>query len=71
MNLRERPVLSTNAERKPVHIFHALDNGGLDRNDTLHLPVISEPPTRRSTVRPPPDRIKGATRHSVMASGHP
>ena len=32
-----------------------------------HLP----PPTLRSTLRPPPGRIKGATRHSVMASGHP
>jgi hypothetical protein len=33
--------------------------------------VTFEPPTLRSTVRPPPGRIKGAPRHSVMASGHP
>lgn len=33
--------------------------------------VTFTPPTLRSTLRPPPDRIKGASRHCVMDSIHP
>lgn len=33
--------------------------------------VICEPPTLRSTLRPPPGRIKAAARHCVMAYGQP
>ena len=32
--------------------------------------LTSEPPTLRSTVRPPPGRLNGASRHCVMACGH-
>ena len=32
--------------------------------------LTREPPTRRLSIRPAPGRVKGATRHSVMASGH-
>ncbi len=31
----------------------------------------TEPPTRRLSIRPTPDRIKGATRRYAMAYGHP
>lgn len=34
-----------------------------------HLTI--SPPTLRSTLHQPPGRIKGATRHYVMAYGHP
>ena len=34
-------------------------------------PLTSEPPTRSSRVCTPPSGVKGATRRSAMASGHP
>lgn len=44
---------------------------GKEPFDGVRVRPTSEPPTLRSTLRRPPGRIKGATRHCVMASGHP